>query len=53
MPEVTPVVKTVAFEPAAVAAKAAEVMATVEAVVPEDLVTAAVVAAMTSVTAGH
>jgi hypothetical protein len=53
MPEVTSVLETVAVKVAAMAVKAAEVMTAVEAVVPEDLVTAAVVAAMTSVTAGH
>ena len=54
MPEVTSVVETVVVKVAAVAVKAAEVMTAVEAVVPEDLVmTAAVVAAMAPVTAGH
>ena len=53
MPEVTSVVETVAVKVAGVPSKAAKVMTAAEAVVPEDLVTAALVAAMTCVAAGH
>ena len=53
MPEVTSVVETVAVKVAGVPSKAAEVMTAAEAVVPEDLVTTALVAAMTCVAAGH
>ena len=55
MPEVTSVVETTVVEVATVAMKSTKVLATVEAVAPEDFMTAAVKTSMasTSVSASH
>ena len=51
--EVTSVVETIAVEVAAVAMKSAKVLTTVEAVAPEDFMTAAVKTSMASVSTRH